>query len=130
MNVLFLVTDAYGGYGGIALFNRELCAALDHVNITVIPRVIRGPIQDAPAHVTFVAEAAESPLAYLRAVAEARRAQPDLVICGHINLLPVAFGDPLLVVHGIEAWKRRRASLSQCRGIVSVSALTRDRLVG
>lgn len=130
MNVLFLVTDAYGGYGGIALFNRELCAALDHVNITVIPRVVRGAIQDAPPHVTFVAEAAESPVAYLRAVAEARRAKPDLVICGHVNLLPVAFGKPLLVVHGIEAWKQRRMPLAQCRGIVSVSALTRDRLVG
>jgi len=130
MNILFLVTDAYGGYGGIALFNRELCAALDHVNITVIPRVVRGPVQDTPAHVTFVAEAAESTVAYLRAVAEARRAKPDLVICGHINLLPVSFGKPLLVVHGIEAWKRRRTSMSQCRGIVSVSAVTRDRLVG
>jgi len=130
MNILFLVTDAYGGYGGIALFNRELCAALDHVNITVIPRVVRGAIQDPPPHVTFVAAAAESPVAYLRAVAEARRAKPDLVICGHINLLPVAFGKPLLVVHGIEAWKQRRAPLAQCRGIVSVSAVTRDRLAG
>ncbi|MFL6245723.1 MAG: glycosyltransferase family 4 protein [Thermoanaerobaculia bacterium] len=130
MNVLFLVTDAYGGYGGIALFNRELCAALPHVNITVIPRLIRGPIQDVPPHVTFVAAAAESPVAYVRALAAARGTQPDLVICGHINLLPVAFGEPLLIVHGIEAWKKRRASLDQCRGIVSVSALTRDRLVG
>jgi phosphatidylinositol alpha-1,6-mannosyltransferase len=130
MNILFLVTDAYGGHGGIALFNRELCAALDDVQITVIPRVVRGMVQAPPPHVTFVAEAASSPVAYLRAVATARRAKPDLVICGHINLLPVAFDKPLLVVHGIEAWKRRRTSLSQCRGIVSVSALTRDRLVG
>jgi phosphatidylinositol alpha-1,6-mannosyltransferase len=130
VNVLFLVTDAYGGHGGIALFNRELCAALDDVQITVIPRVVRGLVQDPPPHVTFVADAASSPVAYLRAVAAARRAKPDLVICGHINLLPVAFGRPLLIVHGIEAWKRRRASLAQCRGIVSVSALTRDRLVG
>jgi glycosyltransferase involved in cell wall biosynthesis len=130
MNILFLVTDAYGGHGGIALFNRELCAALDDARITVIPRVVRGMVQAPPPHVTFVAEAASSPVAYLRAVANARRAKPDLVICGHINLLPVAFDKPLLVVHGIEAWKRRRTSLSQCRGIVSVSALTRDRLVG
>jgi phosphatidylinositol alpha-1,6-mannosyltransferase len=130
VNVLFLVTDAYGGHGGIALFNRELCAALDGVNVTVIPRVVRGSVQDLPPHVTFAAEAAESPVKYLRAIAEARRAKPDLVICGHINLLPVAFGKPLLVVHGIEAWKKRRAALAQCRGILSVSALTRDRLVG
>jgi hypothetical protein len=42
MNILFLVTDAYGGHGGIALFNRELCAALSDARITVIPRVVRG----------------------------------------------------------------------------------------
>ncbi|HYI10644.1 MAG TPA: glycosyltransferase family 4 protein [Thermoanaerobaculia bacterium] len=129
MNVLFLVTDAYGGHGGIALFNRELCGALDH-RITVIPRVIRGAVRDVPPNVTFIAEAAKGPISYMRAVAAARRAKPDLVICGHINLLPVAFGNPLLVVHGIEAWKRRRAPLEKCRGIVSVSALTRDRLAG
>jgi glycosyltransferase involved in cell wall biosynthesis len=130
MHILFLVTDAYGGHGGIALFNREFCAALEGMNITVIPRVVRGVVQTPPPHVTFVAEAAESPIAYLRAVAAARRAKPDLVICGHINLLPIAFGKPLLIVHGIEAWKRRRLPLAKCRGIVSVSALTRDRLVG
>lgn len=130
MNILFLVTDAYGGHGGIALFNRELCAALTDARITVIPRVVRGLVQDPPPHVTFVAEAAESPVAYLRAVAAARRTKPDLVICGHINLLPIAFGHPLLVVHGIEAWKRRRVPLARCRAVLSVSALTRDRLVG
>jgi len=130
MNILFLVTDAYGGHGGIALFNREFCAALEGVNITVIPRVVRGLVQDPPAHVKFVAEAANGPVAYLRAVAAARRAKPDLVICGHINLLPLAFEQPLLVVHGIEAWKRRRLPLHKCRAILSVSALTRDRLIG
>ncbi|HEX8620083.1 MAG TPA: glycosyltransferase [Thermoanaerobaculia bacterium] len=129
MNIVFLVTDAYGGHGGIALFNREFCAAVNE-RITVIPRVIRGEVGPIPPHVTFVADAAKSPLAYLRALAAARRSKPDLVICGHMNLLPVAFERPLLVVHGIEAWKQRRASLDKCRGIVSVSAITRDRLVG
>lgn len=129
MSIVFLVTDAYGGHGGIALFNREFCAAIDEP-VTVIPRVVRGAIRDVPPHVTFVADAAKNPFAYLRALAAARRSKPELVICGHMNLLPVAFGKPLLVVHGIEAWKKRRAPLEKCRGIVSVSALTRDRLVG
>ena len=129
MSIVFLVTDAYGGHGGIALFNREFCAAIGEP-VTVIPRVVRGPIRDVPPNVTFVADAAKNPFAYLRALAAARRSKPDLVICGHMNLLPVAFGKPLLVVHGIEAWKKRRAPLDKCRGIVSVSALTRDRLVG
>ncbi len=129
MRILLLATDAYGGHGGIALFNRELCAALTEHEITVLPRVVRGPVGDVPPHVTFVARAAANPLSYFVALAAARRARPDLVICGHINLLPVAFGAPLLVVHGIEAWKRRRASLDKCRGVVSVCALTRDRLL-
>jgi phosphatidylinositol alpha-1,6-mannosyltransferase len=130
LRIVFLVTDAYGGHGGIALFNRELCDALDGHEITVIPRVVRGEIGDVPPHVTFVASAAGGTLRYLRAVAAARRSNPELVICGHVNLLPVAFGRPLLVVHGFEAWRRRRAPLKKCRGIVSVSALTRDRLIG
>lgn len=129
MKILFLVTDAYGGHGGIALFNRELCAALSDHAITVVPRVIRTPVRDVPAHVTFVEKAARGKFAYMRAVAAARRTKPDLVICGHINLLPLAFGNPLLVVHGIEAWRRRRTPLAKCRGVISVSALTRDRLV-
>jgi phosphatidyl-myo-inositol dimannoside synthase len=129
--IVFLVTDAYGGHGGIALFNRELCAAIGEP-VTVIPRVVRGEIRDVPPNVTFVANAAKSPAGYLKALAAARRLKPDLVICGHMNLLPVAALDhPLLVVHGIEAWKKkRRALLSKCRGILSVSALTRDRFVG
>ncbi|HYO78600.1 MAG TPA: glycosyltransferase family 4 protein, partial [Thermoanaerobaculia bacterium] len=119
----------YGGHGGIALFNREFCEALGEP-ITVIPRVVRNQIGPIPPNVTFVAEAAKNPVSYLKAIAAARRSKPDLVICGHMNLLPVAFENPLLVVHGIEAWKPRRASLAKCRGIISVSALTRDRLLG
>lgn len=130
MRILFLVTDAYGGHGGIALFNRELCAALDGHEITVVPRVIRGEVRDVPAHVDFRPGAASNPVAYLRAVAAARRERPDLIICGHIHLLPIASDRPLLVVHGIEAWTRRRADLQKCRAVLSVSALTRDRLVG
>ncbi|HEX2062507.1 MAG TPA: glycosyltransferase, partial [Thermoanaerobaculia bacterium] len=129
MKVLLLATDAYGGHGGIALFNRELCAAWSEHEITVIPRVIRGPVRDVPPHVRFVESAAQGRIAFVRAVGRARRESWDLVVCGHIHLLPLAFGRPLLVVHGIEAWKRRRAPLEHCRGIVSVSALTRDRLV-
>jgi glycosyltransferase involved in cell wall biosynthesis len=130
VKIVFLVTDAYGGHGGIALFNRELCAALSDHDLTVIPRVIRGEVEDVPPHVRFVEEAARGRLAFVRAVHQVRRIDPDVVICGHINLLPLAFDRPLLVVHGIEAWKRRRAALEQCRGIVSVSAITRDRLIG
>lgn len=129
MRILLLATDAWGGHGGIALFNRELASALDEHDLTVVPRVIRGEVRDVPPHVRFVAEAARGKLPYLRALMQMRLERFDLVICGHINLLPVAFHEPLLVVHGIEAWSPRRRSLAKCRGVISVSALTRDRLL-
>ncbi|MEO8378219.1 MAG: glycosyltransferase [Acidobacteriota bacterium] len=130
MRILVLATDAYGGHGGIAQLTRDLCAALEEHEITVIPRLVRGELQPIPPHVTFVGRAAQGPLSYLRALAAARRARFDLVIAMHVNLLPVAFGNPLLVAHGVEVWKRRRATLAKCRGIVAVSAVTRDRLLG
>lgn len=130
MKILLLATDAWGGHGGIALFNRELCAAWSGHEITVLPRVIRGPVTGVPPHVRFIENAARGRVAFLREVGRARREPWDLVVCGHINLLPLAFDRPLLAVHGIEAWKKRRAPLDHCRGVVSVSALTRDRLLG
>ena len=129
MRIVFLATDAWGGHGGIALFNRQFCESLSGHEITVIPRVITRPVERVPPHVTFVAEAARGPLTYMKALAAARRSNPDLVVCGHLNLLRAAFDRPLLVVHGVEAWKRRRAPVEKCRAVVSVSELTRDRFI-
>ncbi|HKR64516.1 MAG TPA: glycosyltransferase [Thermoanaerobaculia bacterium] len=129
MRVLLLCTDAYGGHGGIALFNRELVSALfareDVEEVVVVPRVIRDEVRDIPAKVTFVADAAKGRVSFVK---HARQRGFDLTICGHMNLLPVAPADSVLVVHGIEAWRRTR--VPRCRAIVSVSAITRDRLVG
>lgn len=141
MKVLLLCTDAYGGHGGIAMYNRDLAEALaaraDVEKVIVVPRVIRSEVRDVPEKVELLADAAKGPMQYLRAVARARRARPDLVICGHMNLLPVACSidrHPLLVIYGIEAWKRgphRLANrlLHRARAIVSISEITRDRLL-
>ena len=141
MKILLLCTDAYGGHGGIALYNRDLAEALaardDVEEVIVVPRVIRSEVGDIPPKVTFHAGAARGPLQYLRAVARARASKPDLVICGHINLLPVACSlarHPLLMIYGIEAWKHvpRRLTnrlLPRARAIVSISEITRDRLL-
>ena len=138
MTVVLLATDAYGGHGGIALFNRELAAALAvHSTVAVIPRIVPHAPEPTPPGVTFHPEAARSTLAYARAVAGAAFLRPDLVICGHVNLLPAACAisrHPVLMTFGIEAWKPRRgAGLSRlvhrCRAVVSISALTRDRFV-
>jgi phosphatidylinositol alpha-1,6-mannosyltransferase len=140
MRVLLLCTDAYGGHGGIALYNRDLAEALaardDCEEVLVVPRVIRRDPGPIPPKITFLASAARGGLHYMRAVARARRAKPDIVICGHVNLLSVACSiarSPLLVIYGIEAWKHRSALqtrlLHRCAAILSISALTRDRLL-
>src|SRR5688572_22508548 len=109
MRAVLLCTDAYGGHGGIALYNRDLAEALaarpDCEEVIVVPRVMRREPHEIPARVTFIAEAARGPVHYMRAIARARRARPDLVICGHVNLLPVAFAiarRPILMIYGIE----------------------------
>lgn len=142
MRILLLCTDAYGGHGGIALFNREFASAITAMpeceELVVVPRIMPRHPGEIPEKVTFVTAAASGRFGYARAIASARMRKFDLVICGHVNLLPVACAlspDPLLVVHGIEAWKPFRSSFSRkllhrCRGVISVSALTRDRLVG
>ena len=138
MRILLLCTDSYGGHGGIALYNRDLAEALaardDVEEVTVLPRVIRGEPGEIPRKVRFLAEGASGNVAYLREVVRERRAKPDLVICGHVNLLPVAFSRPILLAYGIEAWKPRKNPLNgrllrNCRAIISISAITRDRLL-
>jgi phosphatidyl-myo-inositol dimannoside synthase len=143
VRLLLLCTDAYGGHGGIALFNREFVSALVAQpwcdEVVVVPRVIprRDAMQPIPPKVTFLDNAAKGRVAFVRTLRRLRRATFDLVICGHVNLLPLAAlvaRDPLLITHGIEAWRHLRDPISErllhrCRGIVSVSALTRDRVV-
>ncbi|HUP61200.1 MAG TPA: glycosyltransferase family 4 protein [Thermoanaerobaculia bacterium] len=141
MRVLLLCTDAYGGYGGIALYNRDLAAALasreDCEEVIVVPRVIPTTPRDIPPKVTFVAGAARGAVAYVAAAMRARRTKPDLVICGHLNLLPLACAitrAPLLMTYGIEAWKPLRRPFTtrlvhRCNAVVSISEITRDRFL-
>ena len=140
MRLLLLCTDAYGGHGGIALFNRQLISSLashpDSDEVVVIPRVIVHELEPQPPKVRFLADAARGKVGYIRAVWSAmRRESFDLIVCGHVNLLPLArtLGQaPALVLHGIEAWKRNRLAsrlVHGVRAVISVSELTRDRFV-
>jgi phosphatidyl-myo-inositol dimannoside synthase len=144
VRILHLCTDAYGGHGGIALYNREVIAAMaSHPRVeevVVVPRVIVTPdLEPIPANVRFLAEAARGRLAYLRALRRVTRgAKFDLVVCAHVNLLPLArlvARDPLLFIYGIEAWKPLRDPLSNrllhgARGVVTISEITGQRFAG
>lgn len=143
MKVLMLVTDAYGGHGGIAFYNRCLAEALAEMpevtEVVIVPRVMRFAPMDMPRKIRFIAGAAGSKRRFVTAVAKLFGERFDLVICGHVNLLPV--GVPfaklkrtpiVLQVHGIEVWEQRAGGsafwIRHVDGVWSVSGVTRDRM--
>jgi phosphatidyl-myo-inositol dimannoside synthase len=142
MRILLLTTDAYGGHGGIAYYNRCLSEALAEMpeveEVVVLARVMRFAPEGIPEKVRFVTGAAGGILRYLRAVLEETTKRFDLVICGHINLLPLAAPFAMLKrvplvlqVHGIDAWQpvpRATNWLNRVDAVWAVSAITRDRM--
>jgi asparagine synthase (glutamine-hydrolysing) len=141
--ILLLATDAYGGHGGIAYYNRclaEALAAMPQVSeVVVVPRTRRFLPGVIPAKIRFLQSATGRKRHYVRTVAGLVRSHFDLVICGHIHLLPLAapFAAlrriPLVLqVHGIDAWQPpnlpARLALSCIESVWSVSGVTRDRM--
>lgn len=145
MKLLALVTDAFGARGGIAKFNRDLLEALCRDStveeVVALPRNIVDPISSLPSKLTFEPASARGKGAYVVAALGALTRGMDGVICGHLNLLPLAAmvataaGVPLLlVVHGVEAWNRPtnpmiRASARRVDALVAVSDFSRRRLL-
>jgi glycosyltransferase involved in cell wall biosynthesis len=112
-----LLTDAYGGYGGVAVFNRDvleaLCAHPRIERVVALPRVISRPLEPMPPGLSYRVEAAGGAAAFLRTVAAElpSLARSDLIYCAHLNLAPLAWGlgrllrIPVLgALYGIEAW--------------------------
>lgn len=102
--VLLLATDLYGRIGGIAQFNRDLVHALRSS-----PRT--GELEALVRNPGTIAGFGRR----LAATLLGKRRRFDLIVCGHVNLLPFAWlakvlrgGKVLLVLHGIEAWNPRR----------------------
>ena len=143
MRVLFLTTDADGGHGGIALYNRDLADALAELpalrEIVVLPRHQPFPALGVPAKVRFLSEVAGGKWRYIKAALGLAGSRFDLLICGHINLLPLAallrlrLNCPLvLLVYGIDVWQPARRITRFClrsvSAVWSISALTRERM--
>jgi phosphatidylinositol alpha-1,6-mannosyltransferase len=147
MKVLALVTDAFGGYGGIAQYNRDLVAALsaspEVEAVHVLPRM--GAVHcsgDLPSKVT-VNRARPGPVTYSVEAARAARGMGprDVVFCGHLFHAPLAaalsraFGVRFWAqAHGIEAWERPsqflRQAVERAALVTTVSRFTRARLLG
>ncbi len=140
--VFALVTDAYGGRGGIAQAARDVIGAMaalaEVTRIDVLPRQAPEPASDLPEKVRQ-APASPGRLVYTaRALAHAAMAKPDLIFCNHLYMAPLAalaarqLGAKLVVqMHGIEIWPEptpgRRKALEAADLLLCVSRDTRAR---
>jgi glycosyltransferase involved in cell wall biosynthesis len=145
MRILVLLTDAFGGHGGIALYNRDLLTALcshpDCDEVIAIPRLMPNPSEPQPTKLTYVTDGLNSKGGYIRTVLRAVRQNPafDLIVCGHINLIPLAMVlrtwlkvPVLLEVYGIDAWQPTKSRLinmlvRKIDAFISISDITRQR---
>jgi len=146
MRILCLITDAFGGHGGISKFNRDLltslCSHSDVKEVVAIPRIMPNPPGILPQKLTYVTAGLNSKESFFSEVLHCLRLKPrfDLVICGHINLIPFSYlcrritGTPLaLIVHGVDAWHptRRRITnylVGKIDVLISVSEYTQSRI--
>src|ERR1041385_4532695 len=93
--VVALVTDAFGGHGGIAQYNRDLLGALAQCNligdIAVLPRSGRASGEILPSGICQLSPVAGR-LAYSLAALRLIRSQwpTDIVFCGHPFMAPLA----------------------------------------
>ena len=140
--VLALVTEAFGGRGGIAQYNRDfLCALAEPGGGIAAPPIIVLP-RNAPHQVELPDGIEQLPprsgrAAYsLVAVAVALTRQVDCVFCGHLYMAPLAAliarlcrARLIMQMHGIEAWPRptrlRRAAVEAADLVLCVSRHTR-----
>ncbi len=148
-----LVTDAYGGRGGIARFNRNLLDALaEDERLEVCALGLSGePARDVPARLTWSVPAPNDKLRFsLAAAAATARRPPRIMLSGHVGvgaacypLAQLARARLWTTTHGIEVWEppagrgwsafataaAARAALAGSALVTAVSDYTRRRLL-
>jgi phosphatidylinositol alpha-1,6-mannosyltransferase len=142
-----LAMDAFGGLGGIAQYNRDflraLAAAPKVSEVVAVPRRMDLLPETLPPKLTYFTEGVAGKLAYIRAIIRLLRKDPrfDLVGCGHIRLLPMAFlakwitGAPVvLMIYGVDAWtpkycKKTKYLLPRIDAVISISEITKQKFM-
>jgi len=152
--VMALVSDAFGAGGGIAKFNRDFLTAASASplvsSVVAITRVQPKPARDLPLKLHYDsrgigmnARCLSGKLRYTREVARMlwHYKQIDLVVCGLISMLPIAFlatrikGAPLWCeIYGIDAWEPHHSMLvnwliHRIDGFTSISEYTKMRFL-
>ncbi|MDP2829671.1 MAG: glycosyltransferase family 4 protein [Sulfuricellaceae bacterium] len=145
MKILVLMTDPYGGHGGIAQYNRDVLDALaampEVTQIVSLPRLVPSTDCVLPAKLEEHFNA-RSIAGYLwQGLTLALRQKPDVILCGHINLLPLAaiikkaLGIPLVIeLYGIDVWSPKPSifhdwSIRQVDLAISISRFTRQKFL-
>jgi glycosyltransferase involved in cell wall biosynthesis len=145
--LLVLLTDGFGGRGGIAKFNRDLLAALcemsDIDRVVALPRLAPEPVGNLPRKLEYRLDGIDGIGRYSRSLLRLALAERfDLIVCAHINLLPFAAiaaqlsrAPTLLTVHGIDAWSPTPRPLTnllagRVDACFAVSEFTRQRFLG
>lgn len=147
MRVLALLTDAFGGRGGIALYNRDILTALCDdpkcKEVVAVPFIVPHAIEKIPSKLKYNTKGVDSRIKYfLTVLNEVRRDRRfDLILCSHISLLPVAVMLSTLLkitlvleVYGYEAWKPTARTLvnlcvNRIDAFISISELTKRRFL-
>jgi phosphatidylinositol alpha-1,6-mannosyltransferase len=147
VRILALITDAFGGHGGIALYNRDVLTALcrhpEVTEVVAIPRCISNSMEPLPEKLDYVTSSIDGKLSYMRALLAKIRQyrQFDMILCGHINLMPMAWllGKVLRVpvileIYGIDAWQPTSRRLTNklaasADAVISISNYTRERFL-
>jgi phosphatidylinositol alpha-1,6-mannosyltransferase len=140
LSMLALVTDAYGGRGGIAQYNRDFLSALVEVgaasSILVLPRNAPDPV--APPSGINQATPRSSRLGYsVAALCAGLRHRVDVVFCGHLHMAPLAAliarlkrAKLIIQAYGIEAWSRPsrfcQAAIDAADIVLCISRYTRS----
>jgi glycosyltransferase involved in cell wall biosynthesis len=146
VKILALVTDCFGGKGGIAAYNRAfltaLCADPAVEAVIAVPRQGDDDFGGLPEKLVLDRSGYDGMGAYVRtALGRAIRDRPDLIFCGHVNLTPVGWAAAklartrwILQIHGIDAWQPSPALFARiCSAradhVFSVSELTLGRFL-
>lgn len=140
--MLALVTDAFGGDGGIACYNRDLMTALSNhdsaSDILILPR--DGKPSSLPKGIRQLAPRNNKIVYSVFAFWHCLKFRPRTIFCGHLFLLPLAtllariFRIKVwLQLHGIEAWQPTTAAYGKhwqhVEWVTCVSRYTRRRFL-
>lgn len=144
MRVLFLTSDAFGGHGGISKYNIDLLTVLSRYpgceEVVAIPRKVADTIDSLPQNLNYHI-VGEGKFDYIKSVIKlvVKDHKFDLVVCAHLNLLPVAclcnllIRAPLLqILYGIDAWTRTdrwavNLLASRADHYISISQITKEK---